>query len=169
MRLITTLLLLLICLFHVSGQTSAKYMISRLTPEGKLYFIKPMTWQADQLRVEADITILVWEENDSLTVVCNLSILDKEHGGLPNAVSLVDDRSLAADSLSLLYVERNRNRWHSRIRAEWHQPQAFSLLSKPQLSIVYPQTSYTVILSGKQLKNLQSALSIIVMETGKTL
>ncbi len=168
MRLIITLLALFACLFHVTGQTSSKYMISRLTPEGKLYFIKPMTWQSDHLRVEADLTIHVQNDTDSMTIVCNMSLLHKDKGGLPNAVSLVGDPLLAADSISLLYVEQKRNRWHSRIQAEWTQPQAFSYLARPQLSIDYQPTSYTVILTGKQLKNWQSALAIISMETGKS-
>ncbi len=167
MRLIPLIFALLITA-AASAQSTKNIMLKRLTPEGMVYFIKPLIYKGETGKVEVDFTFFQPKDTDSLRLTINATLEDKTIKGTPETFALQSSTTLPSDSLSLLYLEREGNQWQSRLSGIWDTPATLDALSGDhQLVLRYPSATITLTPRNKARKRLDVALTTIRYEVGR--
>lgn len=167
MRLIPILFLLLITT-AASAQSTRNIMLKRLTPEGMVYFIKPLIYKGQTGKVEVDFTFFQPTDSDSLRLTINATVKDKTIKGTPELMTISSTTSLVSDSLSLLFLERKGNQWQSRVSGIWFTPSTLDYLQNDhQLLLSYPPSTLTLSPRTKARKRLDVALTTIQYELGR--
>lgn len=165
MRLIPTLLLLCLVSFAGMAQSTKNILLKRLTPEGMVYFIKPVTYKGETGKMEVDFTFFQPNDSDTLRLTINTTLSSKTIKGAPETVIIQSTTTLPCDSIQLLFLERNRQSWESRVSSIWYTPATIdALTNNHQLVLTYPSTTITLIATNKARKRLDVALTTIRYE-----
>lgn len=159
------ILFLLLISMAATAQSTKNIMLKRLTPEGMVYFIKPLVYKGETGKVEVDFTFFQPKDSDSLRLTINATVEDKTIKGTPDAFSIQSSATLPSDSLSLLFLERQGNRWQSRVSGIWFSAATLhNLMREHELVMTYPMRTLTLSPRNKARKRLDVALTTIQYE-----
>lgn len=164
MRLIP-LLLLCLASFASMAQSTKNILLKRLTPEGMVYFIKPVTYKGETGKMEVDFTFFQPKDSDNLRLTINTTLSNKTIKGAPDTLTIQSKTTLRCDSIQLLFLERNRQSWESRISGIWYTSATINALTNNhQLVLTFPTTTISLEATNKARKRLDVALTTIRYE-----
>lgn len=161
---------ILYCMLWISmatfGQSTGDILLRHESTAGSLYFIKPLSYKSNiGGRVEVDFT-LFRHISDSLSLTINLTLEDKTLKGEPGSMRLSGDTVVTADSIGLLYLERDGRQWVSRVTSIWPVLPVADLLyhGTPDLVLYYGQQKVILSPTRKTTKRLHLAFTTIYYE-----
>jgi hypothetical protein len=134
--------------FSVLAQDLQDFVLTKSHEEGTLYHIKEVELDTDQSKTELviDFTYLLTEEPDTVRIL--LTHASKEIKGKPDALSLIvgsEEMVWSGDQIRLLYVDRKKKYWESRVEILLAEEDFLKLASAGTYSIKWSSEGYACL------------------------